>query len=120
MQQRKIKSYVLRAGRISNRQKQGLDTWLKDYELLCQGEPWDLKAIFSREADTVVEIGFGMGASLSTMAADQPGVNFIGIEVHLAGVGSLVADLHEHGIDNVRICSADAVDVFSHAFLNSH
>lgn len=111
MQQRRIKSYVLRAGRISNRQKQGLDKWLKDYELSCLGEKWDLNTIFSRDSDTVVEIGFGMGNSLLTMAKEQPGINFIGIEVHLAGVGSLVADLHEHDIENVRVCTADAVEV---------
>lgn len=109
---RKIKSYVLRAGRISNRQQQGLELWLKDYELTMGDTPWNLSDNFNRSADTVVEIGFGMGTSLFTMAQHNPGLNYIGIEVHKAGVGSLVADLHDHQLANVRVVAHDAVEVF--------
>lgn len=111
---RTIKSFVLRAGRVSNRQEQGLSHHLPAYELSLQEQPYDLKQIFGREADTVVEIGFGMGASLMTMAQQHPERNFIGIEVHRAGVGSLAADLHEHAIENVRIIPHDAVEVLKH------
>ncbi|MCW8398795.1 tRNA (guanosine(46)-N7)-methyltransferase TrmB [Legionella sp. PATHC038] len=110
--QRRIKSYVLRAGRVSNRQSQGLELWLKDYELTVDGNPWSLAEEFNRNADTVVEIGFGMGASLLAMAKNNPEINYIGVEVHLAGVGSLAADLHEHQLSNVRIVAHDAVEVF--------
>lgn len=110
--QRRIKSYVLRAGRVSNRQQQGLDLWLKNYELTMGEKPWSLVSEFGRTADTVVEIGFGMGTSLLSMAIDSPELNYIGIEVHKAGVGSLVADLHDHLISNVRIVAHDAVEVF--------
>lgn len=109
---RKIKSYVLRAGRISNRQQQGLDLWFKDYELTMGDTPWNLSDNFNRSADTVVEIGFGMGTSLFTMAQHNPSLNYIGIEVHKAGVGSLVADLHDHQLANVRVVAHDAVEVF--------
>lgn len=108
---RRIKSYVLRAGRVSNRQQQGLDLWLKDYELVVTGCVWNLAEEFKRTADTVIEIGFGMGTSLLTMAQNHPQFNYIGIEVHQAGVGSLAADLHEQGITNVRIAAHDAVEV---------
>lgn len=107
---RTVKSFVLRAGRTSNRQQEGLDRWLPHYKL--ENEIWDLAGIFKRQAKTVVEIGFGMGASLLAMAKAQPEVNFIGIEVHRAGIGSLAADLHEHGLNNVRIANEDAVEVF--------
>jgi tRNA (guanine-N7-)-methyltransferase len=107
-----IKSFVLRAGRVSNRQQTALDHWLKDYALPLSDTPWDIPTIFGREAKTIVEIGFGMGASLFTMAQQQPDTNFIGIEVHLAGVGSLAADLHDYALTNVRIVPQDAVDVF--------
>ncbi|KTD75578.1 tRNA (guanosine(46)-N7)-methyltransferase TrmB [Legionella waltersii] len=111
--QRKIKSYVLRAGRVSNRQQQGLDSWLQDYELSVDTvSVWNLAEVFGRHVDTVVEIGFGMGASLLQMAINNPQTNYIGIEVHKAGVGSLAADLHEHQLTNVRIAAADAVEVF--------
>ncbi|GGI86314.1 tRNA (guanosine(46)-N7)-methyltransferase TrmB [Legionella impletisoli] len=111
--QRKIKSYVLRAGRVSKRQQHALDLWTQQYELSADPIPWDLNQLFGREADTIVEIGFGMGSSLFAMAKAQPQTNFIGIEVHRAGVGSLVADLHEHELGNVRIASFDAVEVMN-------
>lgn len=109
---RRIKSYVLRAGRVSNRQQQGLDDWLKEYALAMSGTPWELAAEFGRTADTVVEIGFGMGTSLFTMASEHPDINYIGIEVHTAGVGSLVADVHDHQLTNLRVVAHDAVEVF--------
>lgn len=109
---RTIKSYVLRAGRVSNRQQQGLDLWLPKYELTLGEQPWSLEQAFGRIADTVVEIGFGMGTSLATMAKNNPHINYLGIEVHRAGVGSLVADLHDEAINNVRIVAHDAVEVF--------
>jgi tRNA (guanine-N7-)-methyltransferase len=109
---RKIKSYVLRAGRVSNRQQQGLELWLKDYELRLSSSPWKYTEIFPRTSDVIVEIGFGMGASLLTMAKENPHLDYIGIEVHQAGVGSLVADLHDHQLSNVRVVAHDAVEVF--------
>ncbi|MGM9452553.1 tRNA (guanosine(46)-N7)-methyltransferase TrmB [Legionella bozemanae] len=117
--QRKIKSYVLRAGRVSNRQRQGLDLWLKDYELTVDGSPWNVSQEFDRTADTVIEIGFGMGASLLAMAKNNPEFNYIGIEVHQAGVGSLAADLHEYQLSNVRIVAHDAVEVFRTQLLDN-
>jgi len=108
---RAIKSYVIRAGRVSNRQQQGLDNWLKDYQLNLEDSPWSLDKTFGRSADTVVEIGFGMGNSLLTMAQNNPELNYIGIEVHQAGVGSLAADLHDHQLSNVRLVAHDAVEV---------
>jgi tRNA (guanine-N7-)-methyltransferase len=115
---RRIKSFVLRAGRISNRQQQGLDLWFKNYEFPVNGVPWNLAEQFARTADTVVEIGFGMGASLLAMAKNYPELNYIGIEVHLAGVGSLAAELQEHQLSNVRIVAHDAVEVFQTQLLD--
>ncbi len=109
---RPIKSYVLRAGRISNRQQQGLEHWLQAFELRAGASPWCLSTQFGRDADTIVEIGFGMGQSLLTMAMNNPQYNYIGIEVHKAGIGSLAADLYEHQVTNVRIAAFDAVEAF--------
>ncbi len=109
---RKIKSYVLRAGRVSNRQQQGLELWLKEYQLTLGSSHWDYPQLFGRVSDVVVEIGFGMGASLLTMAKENPHLDYIGIEVHTAGVGSLVADVHEQKVPNIRVVAHDAVEVF--------
>lgn len=119
MQRRTIKSFVLRTGRVSNRQQQGLDEWLSDYVMPEPVAPWCLSTAFGRTADTVVEIGFGMGGSLLTMAKMRPDLNFLGIEVHLAGIGSLVADLHDEGVTNVRVAPYDAVEVFKHCFADN-
>lgn len=119
MRLRTIKSFVLRTGRVSHRQQQGLDHWLTDYAMPEPVAPWCLETAFGRVADTVVEIGFGMGASLLTMAQAQPDINFVGIEVHLAGIGSLVADVHDAGISNVRVAPYDAVEVFKHCIADN-
>lgn len=108
---RTIKSFVLRGGRVTPRQQQGLDRWLNHYQLPAQGR-WDFPELFGREADTVVEIGFGMGASLLAMAKNNPDVNYIGIEVHRAGIGSLAMDLYEQQLANVKLMVEDAVTVF--------
>lgn len=113
--QRTIKSFVLRAGRVSNRQQQGLDQWLSNYLMPEPQIPWDFAATFGNNADTIVEVGFGMGASLLTMAQQQPELNFVGIEVHRAGIGGLAADLNDHKLTNVRIAPYDAVEVFKTA-----
>ncbi len=110
--QRRIKSFVQRAGRISPRQQLGLDSLAAHNSLSLESGLWDFASIFSREADTIVEIGFGMGASLLTMATMHPEINFIGIEVHRAGIGRLAADIQDQNIQNVRIAPHDAVEVF--------
>lgn len=115
---RTIKSFVLRTGRVSHRQQLALDEWLVDYELPPTEGKWNLTTAFGRAADTVVEIGFGMGSSLVTMAKAAPEINFVGIEVHRAGIGSLVADLHDEGIQNVRVATFDAVEVFNTCLLD--
>jgi tRNA (guanine-N7-)-methyltransferase len=74
--------------------------------------------IFNRDAETIVEIGFGMGASLLTMAKMRPDVNFIGIEVHRAGIGSLATALFDEKVANVRIAPIDACEVFKQSILD--
>lgn len=118
MQPRTIKSFVLRTGRISNRQQQGLDERLASYAMPKPDVLWDLEHEFARPADTIAEIGFGMGSSLLEMAMMKPELNFLGIEVHLAGIGSFAADLHDNQVNNVRIAPFDAVEVFTNSLAN--
>ena len=103
----------MRSGKHSRRQQSGFELWLEKFSLPLDMIIWDLDLIFGRHAEIIVEIGFGMGESLMMMAQQQPEINFIGIEVNKAGIGSLAADLHEHGITNVRIVNFDAVAVFN-------
>jgi len=72
----------------------------------------NFKSLFNRDAKTVVEIGFGNGLSLASMAQAQPEINFFGIEVHRPGVGSLLVQVGKHSLSNVRVSQDDAVQVF--------
>jgi len=110
-----IKSFVIRAGRLSPRQKRGLDQYLPDYQLALTDTPWDWSECFGRTAEVVVELGFGMGHTLVTLAQENPQLNFLGIEVHKAGIGNLAMTLHEQKIENVRIAPYDALEVLQRA-----
>ena len=109
---RSIKSFVLRAGKMTTRQHHGLHHLLADYLLANSVEIWDFASIFANSKPVIVEIGFGMGASLLEMAKKRPEYNFIGIEVHLAGLGSLAADLADEQLTNVRLANFDAIQAF--------
>src|SRR3990167_1309720 len=108
---RTIRSFVVRAGRMSPRQQHGFDVLLKNYALPLDNKIWNFTKIFNNDVEVIIEIGFGMGASLLEMAKNAPMQNFIGIEVHQAGVGSLAADLQDSEINNVRIVNFDAVEI---------
>ena len=74
----------------------------------------DLDTIFERKADVVLEIGFGNGTSLAQMAEATPELNFLGIEVHRPGVGSLLLQIEKHELTNLKVSQSDAVDVLKH------
>ncbi|ANF56711.1 tRNA (guanosine(46)-N7)-methyltransferase TrmB [Halotalea alkalilenta] len=108
---RGIKSYVLRAGRMTIAQTRGLEEVYPRLGLTLAQGCLDLDQVFGRHAPRVVEIGFGMGASLLEQARRQPEVDFIGIEVHPPGVGKLLDELDKAGIENVRVFREDALKV---------
>ena len=74
----------------------------------------DFTQLFGRSAPTIVEIGFGMGETSAAIAAAQPQHNFLGIEVHAPGVGSLLKQIEALQLRNVRIVQHDAVEVLRH------
>ncbi|MDC9821255.1 tRNA (guanosine(46)-N7)-methyltransferase TrmB [Pectobacterium polonicum] len=108
---RRIRSFVRRQGRLTNGQQLALDNYWPVMGVEYQAEQVDFNALFGRDAPVVLEIGFGMGASLVTMAAQHPEQNFLGIEVHLPGVGACLASAQEAGISNLRVMCHDAVEV---------
>ncbi|MGD8570367.1 MAG: tRNA (guanosine(46)-N7)-methyltransferase TrmB [Gammaproteobacteria bacterium] len=110
--QRRVRSFVKREGRMSKRQKTAVDTLFAVYGLTVDRQrPLDYTELFGRDAPTILEIGFGMGDTLALMAQQNPATNFIGIEVHRPGVGSLLATLRDEDIHNVRVFCHDAVEV---------
>ena len=111
---RAIRSFVRRAGRMTESQDRALRELWPVYGVEYAEEPLDLPALFGRDADTVLEIGFGNGDTLVAAAAGTPSSNYIGIKVHEPGVGHCLIKAREAGIDNLRVISHDAIDVLRH------
>ena len=106
-----IRSYVVRAGRMTEAQRKAFDAGWRHFGLKLADGVIDIEAVFGRSGPKVVEIGFGMGDSLLQMATAAPDTDFIGIEVHPPGVGTLINAAQAQGIDNLRVYLADANDV---------
>jgi len=108
---RPIRSFVLRQGRVSNAQRRAHDTLLPKFGIPYAPHPIDLDRAFGRSAPKVAEIGFGMGETTATIAAQHPENDYLGIEVHTPGVGSLLKRIAELNLTNVRIIQHDAVEI---------
>ena len=108
---RGVRSFVLRQGRMTEGQKKAFDcSWFK-YGLSRDNGMIDPREVFGRDNMLNLEIGFGMGKSLADMAEAAPEQDFIGVEVHLPGVGALLKDVEDRGLENVRVYNIDANDV---------
>jgi tRNA (guanine-N7-)-methyltransferase len=109
-----IRSFVLRQGRVSNAQRRALDTLLSVYGIAYAPGALNFEQIFGRRAPTILEIGFGMGETTARIAQTHPGNNYLGIEVHSPGVGSLLKRIAEDGLTNLRLVQHDAVEALEH------
>tara|TARA_R110001599_G_scaffold64023_3_gene179080 strand:+ start:710058 stop:710834 length:777 start_codon:yes stop_codon:yes gene_type:complete len=109
----RIRSFVTRAGRLSTAQARAIDELGPQFMLSYCKESVDTAQIFSRSAPTIFEIGFGMGETTASIAAGMPEKNFIGVEVHTPGVGSLLKQIGEQGLSNLRIIQHDAFEVLT-------
>ncbi len=107
----RIRSYVLRAGRVGSGQARALAEVGPRCLLPFQPPLVDLDAVFGRAAPHVLEIGFGMGEGLAETAAAYPDTDFLGVEVHTPGVGALLKQIGERELANVRVIQHDAVEV---------
>jgi tRNA (guanine-N7-)-methyltransferase len=110
---RSIRSFVTRTGRITPAQERALAELWPGYGVEFQPSPLDARAVFGREAPRTLEIGFGNGENLVTLAAAHPERDFLGIEVHRPGVGRLLLALQARALTNVRVICHDAVEVFA-------
>lgn len=108
---RPIRSYVLRQGRVSNAQARAHEQLLPRYGIPFSSQPVDLECVFGRAGKKVLEIGFGMGETTASIAAAHPEHDYLGIEVHTPGVGSLLKLIEARGLTNLRILQHDAVEV---------
>jgi tRNA (guanine-N7-)-methyltransferase len=109
---RRIRSFVLRQGRLTKGQAHALDTGWPNYGVEYDLQHLDLKQLFGRaESKKILEIGFGMGDATAKIAQTLPDCDFVAVEVHTPGVGSLLKLIQESDIANVRIIQHDVVEV---------
>ncbi len=117
--QRKIRSFVRREGRMTAAQKGALDELWPRFGIDNIEHELDFKALFGNQNPVTLEIGFGNGESLATMAAASPEKNFIGIEVHRPGVGNLMIQAEKQELNNLRVIVEDAVDILEKILPNN-
>lgn len=108
---RSVRSYVMRAGRITDAQQRALEQHWPRYGVEFAPRLLDLDALFGRSAPRTLEIGFGNGDHLLERALAAPERDFLGIEVHRPGVGHLLLAASKTGVSNLRIIAHDAVEV---------
>ncbi len=118
----RIRSFVLRAGRLTAGQQRALDDLGPQFLVPFEKQPFDWASAFmhssinnvSRARPRILEIGFGMGETTATIAQLRPEDDFLAIEVHLPGVGALLKRIGELGLTNLRLIRHDAVEVLEH------
>jgi tRNA (guanine-N7-)-methyltransferase len=118
----RIRSFVLRAGRLTAGQQRALDDLSPQFLVPFQNQPFDWASAFAHSnpgssseiRPHVVEIGFGMGETTAAIAQLRQGDDFLAIEVHLPGVGALLKRIGELGLTNLRLIRHDAVEVLEH------
>ena len=101
------KSYVIRAGRFTDAQKNAYDKLSEKFII-----PFSEEKINSN--NTIMEIGFGMGIATAAIAQANPDKNYLGIEVHRPGIGRLLWEIEKKALSNIRIIEFDAVQVVEH------
>lgn len=110
---RKVRSFVRREGRLTKGQELAMQECWPTMGIDYTAEFLDWEQVFGNSNPVVLEIGFGMGASLVEMAANAPQKNFVGIEVHSPGVGACLMAAREQGVTNLRVMCHDGVEVFA-------
>ena len=115
LSQRRIRSFVLRQGRLTKGQARALETGLPQFGVNYTPELLDLNAVFNRaDSKKILEIGFGMGETTAKIAQVLPDCDFLAAEVHTPGVGALLKLIQENELTNIRVIQHDVVEVLHH------
>ena len=111
----KPKSFVTRQGRITSNQRKALDSF------------WNLFVIsniseITEHIDnkyTLLDIGFGAGETLISIAQKNKEIRLLGVEVYLSGIGSVLSKINEYNLRNIKVVSGDAEDLLQTKIPNS-
>lgn len=139
---RSIRTFVLRQGRLTEGQQRSIDQYWSVYGIDPRPDDIpnpddvpdkirdrnihaddnsanriDLNHHFETEAPVWMEIGIGNGDALVHMAQNNPSVNFLGVEVHLPGVGHALGEVGGRELKNVRLIRYDVLDLIEHFML---
>lgn len=115
LSQRRIRSFVLRQGRLTKGQARALETGFPQFGVNYAPEQLDLDALFNRaDSKKILEIGFGMGETTAKIAQVLPDCDFLAAEVHTPGVGALLKLIQENELNNIRVIQHDVVEVLHH------
>lgn len=110
--QRRIRSFVLRQGRLTKGQSRALETVFPKFGITYSPALLDLNATFNRtDSKKILEIGFGMGETTAKIAQTLPDCDFLAAEVHTPGVGALLKLIEESALTNIRVIQHDVVEV---------
>ena len=109
---RRIRTFVLRSGRISTAQRRSYETLFPLFGVKEDEKSiLDSSVIFGNDRPLTVEIGFGMGTATAEIANNNPLNNYLGIEVHKPGIGRLLWQIEKLALRNIRIIEGDAVEI---------
>jgi tRNA (guanine-N7-)-methyltransferase len=111
-----IRSFVLRQGRVSNAQRRAYEDLLPKYGVPYTKGLLNFEIVYGREAPRYLEIGSGMGETTVSIARSHPQNDYLAIEVYTPGVGSLLKQIEEFKLTNLRIVQHDAVEVVNNMF----
>lgn len=111
---RGVHTYVLRSGRMTEGQKRDYEIHSARWCIPFQENIINFADVFENTNPVTIEIGFGMGKATAIIAAENPDKNYIGVEVHRAGVGRLLGEIEKRGLTNLRVIEYDAIEVLTH------
>lgn len=112
--QRRIRSYVLRQGRLTTGQAHALEHFWLYYGIDFSHTALDLNQVFGRPAPKILDIGVGMGDTSIALAAAHPENDYLAVEVHKPGIGSLIRQARDADINNIRVICNDVLEVLMH------
>ena len=111
-----IRSFVLRQGRVSNAQRRAYEDLLPKYGVPYTKDLLNFEIVYGREAPRYLEIGSGMGETTVSIARSHPQNDYLAIEVYTPGIGSLLKQIEEFKLTNLRIVQHDAVEGVNNMF----
>ena len=118
LDKRPVRSYILRQGRLTKFQESGIKKFAPKYTIPFQKMQLNLDLAFPKKNKIILEIGFGMGDTTFKMAQEMPDSNFLAIEVHSPGVGSLLNKINLSQLKNLKIIQHDAIEVMNEMIPN--